>query len=414
MRSNKTLKSFYCIMPPSHNSIGMEYLNKLAEYVRDFHNGRMASNNLSLFYSICPESRQYISKRQIQACNHPFLRWEVDSRLDILVYVEPIAPILDEDTLSYTDSVSSDEESVNTDIIPNRMLLLNYPLGTTRYFQFDQDGSPALSEEPFADSSSHILEHNALSDDLDRLAAILPPRINREFQQFPLRDYTTEIILDIGRRPLLRYMVPDTQRESGGNNKVICSGELNCSEVTIDELMEICEHETLGKFTSDNRSGISQTLHRISRKLNRSDEVIALTLRVGRMVPGSTRMISDIVNRHDSVLLLGVPGVGKTTLLREYARVLADKDHRVEIVDTSNEIAGDGDVPHISVGRSRRMMVNVRSEQHAVMIEAVQNHMPNTVIVDEIGTRMEASAAGDIAQRGVKVGLKIWYPATPH
>jgi stage III sporulation protein SpoIIIAA len=103
------------------------------------------------------------------------------------------------------------------------------------------------------------------------------------------------------------------------------------------------------------------------------------------------------------VLLLGVPGVGKTTLLREYARVVADQDHRVEIVDTSNEIAGDGDVPHKSVGRARRMMVNVRSEQHAVMIEAVQNHMPDTVIVDEIGTRLEASAAGDIAQRGVKV-----------
>jgi hypothetical protein len=101
---------------------------------------------------------------------------------------------------------------------------------------------------------------------------------------------------------------------------------------------------------------------------------------------------------------LGKPGVGKTTLLREAARVLADDlGKRVIVVDTSNEIAGDGDIPHPGIGRARRMQVPSPDRQHAVMIEAVENHMPEVIVIDEIGTEEEAEAARTIAERGVQL-----------
>src|SRR3989442_2470881 len=129
-----------------------------------------------------------------------------------------------------------------------------------------------------------------------------------------------------------------------------------------------------------------------------------LTLRVGRAVYGTMEIIRDVVEAGRSILLLGKPGVGKTTLLREVARVLADEmGKRVVIVDTSNEIAGDGDIPHPGIGRARRMQVATPSLQHAVMIEAVENHMPEVVVIDEIGTEQEAAAARTIAERGVQL-----------
>jgi len=156
-------------------------------------------------------------------------------------------------------------------------------------------------------------------------------------------------------------------------------------------------------FGDDNRSGIERTLHRISGIRNRGGAVIGLTCRVGRAVQGSARVVEDLALSGKSVLLVGRPGVGKTTVLRELARVLADSGKRVIIVDTSNEIAGDGDIPHPAIGKARRMQVRTPSQQHAVMIEAVENHMPQVIVVDEMGTELEASAARTIAERGVQL-----------
>ena len=162
--------------------------------------------------------------------------------------------------------------------------------------------------------------------------------------------------------------------------------------------------ERIGAFGGDNRAGIERTLHRISAIRNRSGEIVGLTCRVGRAVFGTIAIMRDLIESGQSVLLLGRPGVGKTTLLRETARVLADELHkRVVVVDTSNEIAGDGDIPHPAIGRARRMQVPTPTDQHGVMIEAVENHMPEVVVIDEIGTELEAMAARTIAERGVQL-----------
>ncbi|CAM9111234.1 unnamed protein product, partial [Ectocarpus fasciculatus] len=236
---------------------------------------------------------------------------------------------------------------------------------------------------------------NEAGAEVRKLFDILPPDMLSTVLSDNMVGMMTEIVLDLERRPLVRYISTDPDRTC------LC-GSLPGREVNRADLEYICQR--VGDFSSDNRSGLTSTLHRISRKLNRSGDVIALTLRVGRAVEGTTAMITDIVHSKRSVLLLGVPGVGKTTVLREYSRLLANKDNtRVEIVDTSNEIAGDGDVPHKSVGMARRMMVADRKEQYKVMIEAVQNHMPEVIVVDEIGTKLEAQAVADISQRGVKI-----------
>jgi stage III sporulation protein SpoIIIAA len=160
--------------------------------------------------------------------------------------------------------------------------------------------------------------------------------------------------------------------------------------------------ERLGKFGSDNRAGIERTLHRISAIRNRRGEVVGLTCRVGRAVFGTVAMVRDLLDSGESLLLMGRPGVGKTTALREIARVLADDlGKRVVVIDTSNEIAGDGDIPHPAIGRARRMQVARPELQHQVMIEAVENHMPEVIVIDEIGTELEARAARTIAERGV-------------
>jgi stage III sporulation protein SpoIIIAA len=160
----------------------------------------------------------------------------------------------------------------------------------------------------------------------------------------------------------------------------------------------------IGEFTGDNRAGINHTLHRISAIRNRHGEIIGLTCRVGRAVFGTVAMIQDLIELGKSVLLLGRPGIGKTTMLREVARVLADDSKkRVVVIDTSNEIGGDGDIPHPAIGHARRMQVAAPTEQHAVMIEAVENHMPEVVVIDEIGTELEAKAARTIAERGVQL-----------
>lgn len=225
-----------------------------------------------------------------------------------------------------------------------------------------------------------------ITDDLDLLLAVLPDRIRAALEESTRKNELIEIVLDLGRLPEARFTV----------GEMVLSKE----EVTFDDLRMVVER--VGDFGEDNRAGIERTLHRISAIRNRKGEVIGLTCRVGRAVYGAIEIIKDIVASDHSILLLGRPGVGKTTLLREAAR-LRGEHKRVVIVDTSNEIAGDGDIPHPAIGRSRRMQVPVPALQHEVMIEAVENHMPEVIIIDEIGREQEAAAARTIAERGVQL-----------
>ncbi|MBE2237413.1 MAG: AAA family ATPase, partial [Caldilineaceae bacterium] len=225
-----------------------------------------------------------------------------------------------------------------------------------------------------------------ITDDLDLLLAVLPDRIRASLEQSERKGNLIEVIMDLGRLPEARFT----------------DGELVLSkhEVTLEDLRMVVAR--VGDFGADNRAGIERTLHRISAIRNRKGEVIGLTCRVGRAVYGAIEIIKDIVDGERSILLLGRPGVGKTTLLREAAR-LRSEVKRVVIVDTSNEIAGDGDIPHPAIGRSRRMQVPDPSLQHELMIEAVENHMPEVIVIDEIGRELEAVAARTIAERGVQL-----------
>ena len=227
-----------------------------------------------------------------------------------------------------------------------------------------------------------------VSNELDALIDILPPHIREPLYEQPGRGELLEVILDLGRLPEARF----PHRELVLHSKEVGRGD-------IDYIVS-----RLGEFTGDNRAGIERTLHRISAIRNRNGYIIGLTCRVGRAVFGTVKMIQDLVESGKSVLLLGRPGVGKTTMLREVARVLADDlKKRVVVIDTSNEIAGDGDIPHPAIGHARRMQVAAPAMQHAVMIEAVENHMPEVIIIDEIGTELEAQAARTIAERGVQL-----------
>jgi stage III sporulation protein SpoIIIAA len=231
--------------------------------------------------------------------------------------------------------------------------------------------------------------HQDWASELDLLFGALPPPIRDAARNAMAgRDELLEIVMDLGRQPEARFT--DTE--------VI----LGADPVAGADLEYVAQR--VGAFGDDNRAGIARTLHRISAIRNRQGEIVGVTCRVGRAVTGTINLINDLVVSGRSILLLGRPGVGKTTMLRECARVLADeKGKRVVIVDTSNEIGGDGDIPHPGIGRSRRMQVRTPTLQHAVMIEAVENHMPEVIVIDEIGTELEAQAARTIAERGVQL-----------
>lgn len=227
-----------------------------------------------------------------------------------------------------------------------------------------------------------------VTDNLDKLLAIFPKSIRSQLESDSEKDRLIEVVMDLGRQPEARFI--DNVAYLGND------------PVTKEDLQYCIER--VGMFSTDNRAGIERTLHRISAIRNRTGEIIGLTCRIGRAVFGTIVSIRDLIETGQSILLLGRPGVGKTTALREIARVLADDFHkRVVIIDTSNEIAGDGDIPHPAIGRARRMQVARPELQHQVMIEAVENHMPEVIVIDEIGTELEALAARTIAERGVQL-----------
>jgi stage III sporulation protein SpoIIIAA len=228
-----------------------------------------------------------------------------------------------------------------------------------------------------------------ITDDLDALFNVLPPSIVATLKQHGRFNDLIEIVIDLGRAPESRYATLDTPEQV-----------LRTEEVSRDDIEYVLQR--ISEFDEDNRAGIARTLHRISAIKNRRDTVVGLTCRVGRAVYGTIGIIEDIIASGKSILLLGRPGIGKTTMLREAARVLAETK-RVVIVDTSNEIGGDGDIPHPAIGRARRMQVATPNRQHEVMIEAVENHNPQVIVIDEIGRQQEAEAARTIAERGVQL-----------
>ena len=225
-----------------------------------------------------------------------------------------------------------------------------------------------------------------ITDDLHALLGVIPPMVAEAVVKANNSDNLLEIILDLGRTPVARFV----------DGEVVLRPE-EVAHTDIDFVVS-----RIGEFDADNRAGLERTLHRISAIRNRRGHIVGLTCRVGRAVYGTIDIIQDLVESGKSLLILGKPGIGKTTMLREAARILAE-GKRVIIVDTSNEIGGDGDVPHPAVGRARRMQVATPSLQHEVMIEAVENHNPEVIVIDEIGRELEAQAARTIAERGVQL-----------
>ena len=226
------------------------------------------------------------------------------------------------------------------------------------------------------------------NNDLEKLIENLPFFLQEHLNEHIYRDQLIEIVLDLGRRPEARFVHGPEYL----SQKII-------SWQDIDYVTK-----RISKFSNENRAGIERTLHRISCIRNRQFLINGLTCRVGRAIFGTISVIRDLLESEKSILILGRPGVGKTTIIREIGRVLADEmEKRVIIIDTSNEIAGDSDIPHSGIGRARRMQVPKTELQHHVMIEAVENHMPQVIIIDEIGTDLEVLAARTIAEKGVQL-----------
>jgi len=243
-------------------------------------------------------------------------------------------------------------------------------------------------ESKLNDRSEMSLPQRYVVDDLPSLIEVLPSHVKESLNQRNSLGDLLEVILDLGRPALARFI---------DKEEILAKDEIGWEDIqyVVDKI---------GAFGDDNRAGIERTLHRISAIRNRTGNIIGLTCRVGRAVYGTIGIIEDIIRSGENILFLGRPGVGKTTMLREVARVSADDAHkRVIIVDTSNEIAGDGDIPHPAIGGARRMQVVTPILQYAVMIEAVENHMPEVIVIDEMGTELEASAARTIAERGVQL-----------
>lgn len=226
------------------------------------------------------------------------------------------------------------------------------------------------------------------TNDFEKLIENLPFFLQENLKKHSYHDQLIEIILDLGRRPEARFSFGPEYL----SQKIISWQDLDY--VT----------KRLSKFSNENRAGIERTLHRISCIRNRQFLINGLTCRIGRSIFGTVSVIRDLLESEKSILILGKPGVGKTTIIREIGRVLADElEKRVIIIDTANEIAGDSDIPHFGIGKARRMQVPKTELQHQIMIEAVENHMPQVIIIDEIGTELEVLAARTIAEKGVQL-----------
>ena len=252
----------------------------------------------------------------------------------------------------------------------------------------DEQAARELAASAASAAGDEAASEAAAAAELLDLVQILPPTVREVLLASPELDELVEVVLDLGRPALARFP----------------TSELECGDEPVSERDLEYAVDAAGEFGSDNRAGLDRTLHRISCIRSRSGKVVGLTCRVGRAINGCRALAKDLVEGGGSLLLMGRPGVGKTTAVREIARFLADEClKRVVIVDTSNEIGGDGDVPHPGVGRARRLQVPRPELQHEVMIEAVQNHMPQVIVIDEIGTEAEALAARTIAQRGVQL-----------
>ncbi len=299
------------------------------------------------------------------------------------------APSIAENRASYgadlTPSLISEPSLINEDNLIGD-LIGDDDLGDDDLIdEADRDAAKLNDDKLRAEAA--IVE-SRITDDLNKLLEMLPKDLRDKLNAHPDKDSLVEVVMDLGRLPEARFP-----------GKAEYLSDRLISQADLDESIK-----NVGDFGGDNRAGIERTLHRISAIRNRRGEVIGLTCRVGRAVFGTIAMIRDLVESGKSILMLGRPGVGKTTALREIARVLADDlGKRVVIIDTSNEIAGDGDVPHPAIGRARRMQVAKPELQHQVMIEAVENHMPEVIVIDEIGTELEAIAARTIAERGVQL-----------
>ncbi|KAJ4798160.1 P-loop containing nucleoside triphosphate hydrolases superfamily protein [Rhynchospora pubera] len=265
------------------------------------------------------------------------------------------------------------------------------PPGPTSPFSFPKPKVYSYKDSVSPSSSFAVgddIDIDIDSSDIGRLLELLPGELRQRVVDHPDRNELVEIVMDLGRRPLARFP----------------SGDFFLSDRPISAQDILHATSQVGDFGEDNRAGISRTLHRISAIRNRKGTIIGLTCRVGRAVTGSANLLRDLVKDGSSLLVIGPPGVGKTTIIREIARMLADDyKKRVMIVDTSNEIAGDGDIPHPGIGGARRLQVPDSDTQHKVLIEAVENHMPQVIVIDEIGTKLEAMAASTIAQRGIQL-----------